>query len=75
MPDGQLESRCRPQFSSWGALSAQVLSYNIHVSTNIAEYWRHVAEIHVAAVMAIGRMHVGGEGTRSFYETRGLLVF
>jgi phage terminase large subunit-like protein len=29
----------------------------------------------VAAVMAIGRMHVGGEGTRSFYETRGLLVF
>jgi len=31
----------------------QVLSYNIHVSTNIAEYWRHVAEIHVAAVMAI----------------------
>ena len=53
MPDFQLESRCRPQFSSWGALSAQVLSYNIHVSTNIAEYWRHVAEIHVAAVMAI----------------------
>jgi hypothetical protein len=30
-----------------------VLSYNIHVSTNIAEYWRYVAEIHVAAVMAI----------------------
>jgi hypothetical protein len=53
MPDCHLESRCRPQFSSWGALSAQVLSYNIHVSTNIAEYWCHVAEIHVAAVMAI----------------------
>jgi hypothetical protein len=53
MPDWQLESPCRLQFSSWGALSAQVLSYNIHVSTNIAEYWRHVAEIHVAAVMAI----------------------
>jgi hypothetical protein len=53
MPDGQLESRCRPLLSSWGALSAQVLSYNIHVSTNIAEYWCHVAEIHVASVMAI----------------------
>jgi phage terminase large subunit-like protein len=29
----------------------------------------------VAAVMAIGRMQAGGEGTRSVYETRGLLVF
>jgi hypothetical protein len=53
MSDCQLESRCHAQFSSWGALSAQVLSYNIHVSANIAEYWRHVAEIHVASVMAI----------------------
>jgi hypothetical protein len=57
MPDCQLDSPCRPRFSSWGALSAQVLSYNIHVSTNIAEYWRHVAEIHVAVVMAIAGAH------------------
>jgi hypothetical protein len=28
----------------------------------------------VAAVMAIGRMHVGGKGARSVYETRDLLV-
>jgi hypothetical protein len=28
----------------------------------------------IAAVMAVGRMHVGGKGARSVYETRDLLV-
>ena len=28
----------------------------------------------VAAVMAVGRMQAGGDGGRSVYETRGLLV-
>ncbi len=53
MPDSEArEGRWRP-FSDWESLSAEVVRYNIHMGTNIAEYWRHVAEIHVAAVMAI----------------------
>jgi hypothetical protein len=50
--DAQREGRWRP-FSHWESLSAELVRYNIHVGTNIAEYWRHVAEIHFAAVMAI----------------------
>jgi hypothetical protein len=53
MPDSEArEGRWRP-FSHWELLSAEVVRYNIHMGTSIAEYWRHVAEIHVAAVMAI----------------------
>jgi hypothetical protein len=54
MPDSkaQREGRWRP-FSHWESLSAELVRYNIHVGTNIAEYWCHVAEIQVAAVMAI----------------------
>jgi hypothetical protein len=54
MPDySERESRSRREFSHWGSLSAEVLSFNIHVGTNIAEYWRHQAEIHIAAFMSI----------------------
>jgi hypothetical protein len=53
MPDSEArEGRWRP-FSNWESLSAEVVRYNIHVGTSIAEYWRRVAEIHVAAVMEI----------------------
>jgi hypothetical protein len=54
MPDceAQREDRWRP-FSHWESLSAELVRYNIQVGTNIAEYWRHVAEIHLAAIMAI----------------------
>jgi hypothetical protein len=53
MPDSEArEGRWRP-FSHWESLSAEVVRYNIHVGANIAEYWRRVAEIHVAAIMAI----------------------
>jgi hypothetical protein len=38
MPDSQLESRGRPELLPWGALSAEVLCYNLHVGANIAEY-------------------------------------
>jgi hypothetical protein len=40
-------------FLAWDSLSVEVVRYNIRVGTNIAEYWRNVAEIHVAAAMAI----------------------
>jgi hypothetical protein len=53
MPDSTLESRGRPEVSPWRALSAEVLRYNLNVSTNIAEYWRRMAEIQVAAFVAI----------------------
>ena len=45
MPDSEArEGRWRP-FSHWGSLSAELVLYNIHVGTNIAEYWRRLAEI------------------------------
>jgi hypothetical protein len=50
--DAQSEGQRHP-FSHWGSLPVEVLSYNIHVGTNIADYWRHVAEIQVAAFLAI----------------------
>ena len=53
MPDSEAREVRWCPFSHWESLSAEVVRYNIHLGTNIAEYWRHVAEIHVAAVMAI----------------------
>jgi hypothetical protein len=53
MPDSQLESRGRPKFSPWGALSVEVVCFNLNVGTNIAKYFRQVAEIQVAAFLAI----------------------
>jgi hypothetical protein len=52
MPDSAREGRWS-LFSHWETLSDEVVRYNIHVGTNIAEYWRHVAELNVAAVTAI----------------------
>jgi hypothetical protein len=46
------EGRWR-SFSHWETLSSEVVFYNILVGTNIGEYWRHVAEINVAAVMGV----------------------
>jgi hypothetical protein len=55
MPDN--DSQCEKgrwhPLSHWETLSAEVVCYNIHVGTNIAEYWRHVAEIHLSALMSI----------------------
>jgi hypothetical protein len=47
------EAQCprRPSFPHWGSLSAELLKFNIRVGTNIAKYWRGVAEFHVAAFM------------------------
>ena len=53
MPDSQLESRGRPKFPPWGALSVEVVCFNLNVGTNIAKYSRQVAEIQVAAFLAI----------------------
>jgi hypothetical protein len=50
--EAQPEGRWCP-FSHWESLSAELVRYNIHVGTNVAEYWRQVAEICLAAVMAI----------------------
>ena len=53
MPNSEAgEDRWDP-FSHWEVLSAEVVRYNMHVGTNVAEYWRRMAEIHVAVVMAI----------------------
>jgi hypothetical protein len=53
MPDIETrEGQWRP-FAHWESLSAEAVRCNIDVGTNIAEYWRRVAEIHLSAVMAI----------------------
>src|ERR1700679_1732090 len=49
MPDIQLESRARSECSLWGEL----LRCNLNVGKDIAEYWRHMAEIQIAAFLAI----------------------
>jgi hypothetical protein len=53
MPDNEAREGLWRPFSHWESLSAEVVRYNIDVGINIAEYWRHVAEVRVAAVMAI----------------------
>jgi hypothetical protein len=51
MPDSEArEGRWSP-FSDWNSISAEVVRYNIRVGANIAEYWHHVAEIQVAAIV------------------------
>jgi hypothetical protein len=50
MPDSEAREGQGSPFSDWNSFSAEVVRYNIRVGTNIAEYWRHVAEIHVAAM-------------------------
>jgi hypothetical protein len=59
MPNSPLESRGRPDISPWRALSAEVVQYNLNVGRNIAEYWRRMTEIQVAAFVAIA----AGPGT------------
>jgi hypothetical protein len=72
MPDSEArEGRWRP-FSHWGSLSAELVLYNIHVGTNIAEYWRRLAEIHVAAVMEIaGPQETPSDRRRKFTVIEG----
>jgi hypothetical protein len=53
MPDSEAREGQGSPFSDWNSFSAEVVRYNIRVGTNIAEYWRQVAEIHIAAAIAI----------------------
>ena len=38
---------------SWQTLSAELVQYNVRVATNIAEYWRSVAEINITTLLTL----------------------
>jgi hypothetical protein len=53
MPDIEAREGWWRPFAHRESLSAEAVRYNIDMGSNIAEYWRRVGEIHLAAVMAI----------------------
>jgi hypothetical protein len=50
MLDCQCEVRAR---LPWEALSAEPVRLNLRIGTNLAEYWRYLAEIQIATVPAL----------------------
>jgi hypothetical protein len=72
MPNSEAREGRWRLFSHWGSLFAEVVRHNIHISANIAEYWRRVAEIHVTAVMAIaGPQETPSDRRRKFTVIEG----
>ncbi len=64
MSDFQCEVRA-DDCSPWEVLSAELLGYNVRVGTSIVKYWRSIAEIQVATLVAIAGTRATPAGRRS----------
>lgn len=53
MPDSNAQKGRRHSFSHWESLSAEMVRYNIHFGTYIAECWRRAAEIPLTALLVL----------------------
>jgi hypothetical protein len=63
--------RGRSEFPNWLSFSAELLNFNFRVATDIVGFWRDVAEVQVAAFMALVARETPTSRRRKFLVITG----